>query len=183
MSDYILVHHFSTSRSFRGRSLGRLFIVSLMLVLMSVVIACGAEAPQTEVPIPIPSPIATAPVASTIEDPLAACVNHDELGLHIHVLLVPVVNRQPTTLPANIGITEDCLRPIHTHSDDNVLHIEYTEDRVFTLGEFYEIWGEENPYIGLEVTGLSVNGQRYMGAWEELVLEDRQRIALEIGIP
>jgi hypothetical protein len=182
MIDYILARHSSTIRPFRGRFLGWLVFPSLMLVLMSVVAACGEETPQPQVPMPIPSLIATTVVAG-IEDPLAVCVNHNDLGLHVHVLLVPVVHRQPTTLPANIGITQDCLRAIHTHSDDNVLHIEYPEDRVFTLGEFFEIWGDENPYVGLEMTGLSVNGQRHMGGWEELVLEDHQRIALDFGIP
>ena len=33
-------------------------------------------------------------------------------------------------------------RSMHTHDDNGVIHIESPEDRNFTLGEFFDIWGQ-----------------------------------------
>ena len=110
---------------------------------------------------------------------LDKCVTHEEGGIHIHVSLVTVHNRQPQMLPAGIGITHDCMKPLHTHSEDFIIHVEYDEPYEFVMGDFFDVWGEENPYINSEVVSISMNGKRYNGNYRELILEDGQNIVIE----
>ena len=110
---------------------------------------------------------------------LEKCVTHEEGGIHFHVSLVTVHNRQPQMLPAGIGITHDCMKPLHTHSEDFIIHVEYEEPYEFVMGDFFDVWGEKNPYINSEVVSISMNGKRYNGNYRELILEDGQNIVIE----
>lgn len=110
---------------------------------------------------------------------LEKCVTHEEGGIHFHVSLVTVHNRQPQMLPAGIGITHDCMKPLHTHSEDFIIHVEYEEPYKFVMGDFFDVWGEKNPYINSEVVSISMNGKRYNGNYRELILEDGQNIVIE----
>ena len=110
---------------------------------------------------------------------LEKCVTHEEGGIHFHVSLVTVHNRQPQMLPAGIGITHDCMKPLHTHSEDFIIHVEYEEPYEFVMGDFFDVWGEKNPYINSEVVGVSMSGKRYNGNYRELILEDGQNIVIE----
>jgi len=113
---------------------------------------------------------------------LDQCVEHEELATHMHVGLVPVLNRQPQALPSGIGIEPGCLRPLHTHGPDFVIHVEYPTESVFTLGDFFLVWGDENPYREVGFVGASVNGEPYEGDYRTLILEDGQRIVIEFGL-
>ena len=110
---------------------------------------------------------------------LDKCVTHEEGGIHFHVSLVTVHNRQPQMLPAGIGITHDCMKPLHTHSEDFIIHVEYDEQYKFAMGDFFEVWGEKHPYVNSEVVSISLNGKRYDGNYRKLILEDGQNIVIE----
>ena len=110
---------------------------------------------------------------------LESCVRHEEGGIHFHVSLVTVHNKQPQMLPGGIGITPDCMRPIHTHAEDFMIHVEYNEPFQFTMGNFFEVWGDDNPYINSEVVTISLNGKIYMENYRELILEDGQNVVIE----
>ena len=51
--------------------------------------------------------------------------------------------------------------------------------RLFSMGDFFEVWGTENPYINSEVVSISLNGKRYNGDYRELILEDAQNVVIE----
>jgi hypothetical protein len=51
------------------------------------------------------------------------------------------INGQPIEVPANIGILENCLRPIHTHDTTGLVHIVYDRQYDFRLGHFLWYWG------------------------------------------
>ncbi|MGN6628789.1 MAG: hypothetical protein ACTHKJ_02820, partial [Candidatus Nitrosocosmicus sp.] len=50
---------------------------------------------------------------------------------------------QNFTLPALIGITNDCLYWMHTHDETGIIHIESPIQKNFTLGEFFDIWKQK----------------------------------------
>ncbi len=112
-------------------------------------------------------------------DVLTQCVQHETVSTHIHALVIPVFNGQPASLPANLGITQECMRPLHTHDETSVVHIESPDGRSHTLEDLFTIWGDENPYQGVPVVGISLNGQRFSGDMDQLTFEEGQRIVVE----
>lgn len=75
---------------------------------------------------------------------LALCVSHGgSLSLHIHPHLGIIVDGEAREIPTNIGVTTQCLRPMHTHDGSGVIHIESPRIRDFTLGQFFGVWGQD----------------------------------------
>ncbi len=74
-----------------------------------------------------------------------ACLpnGHQNLAVHIHPVMTVTVDGVAEVLPANIGITADCMAEIHTHDASGEIHIEtITKDRldVLTLNDFFSVW-------------------------------------------
>jgi hypothetical protein len=79
---------------------------------------------------------------------------------HIHIYVSIYINGHQERLPAGIGITSpalvehyptgilydvglyNCLYWIHTHSSDDVVHVEAPAKGSFTLGQFFDIWNQ-----------------------------------------
>ena len=76
-------------------------------------------------------------------DPAPACVQHTGAGIHWHVVLRITIVGSDQQVPADIGIRQGCMSPLHTHAADGVIHIEYSGPVHFTLGQFFDLWGEE----------------------------------------
>jgi hypothetical protein len=112
-------------------------------------------------------------------DSLTVCVQHETLQSHIHVTFVPVLDRNPSQLPADIGITPDCMRPLHTHASDFTIHVESPGNEEWTMGDFFRAWGDDNPYEGLETASVSVNGERYEDDYSGIVLEGKMRVIID----
>jgi hypothetical protein len=111
------------------------------------------------------------------------CVQHGSAGtFHIHPTLTITVNGSRVTVPDGIGLSP-CMRPLHTHDDSGVIHVEYQRPSHFTLGEFFDVWGQpfdSTQVLGYKATGTSkltmtVNGSPSL-AFRALVLENGQRI-------
>jgi len=68
---------------------------------------------------------------------------HQNLALHVHPFLDIFINERQVSIPANIGVGDTFMRPIHSHDSTGRLHVESTCPRVFRTEEFFEIWGEE----------------------------------------
>ena len=120
---------------------------------------------------------------SSDDAPVVECVDHDNLGTHIHVTLATVFNGQPSTLPAGIGIAPDCMSPTHTHDDTSLIHIESPGNQVHTVGDFFDVWGDASPakIPGSEVENVSLNGKLYTGNYREIAFENGQRIVVAFG--
>jgi hypothetical protein len=117
-----------------------------------------------------------------ILNPLTMCVDHDEsLAMHIHAEFIPILEHQPQLLPENIGITPDCMRPLHTHKADFRIHIESLESAAWTLGDFLGIWGKDNPYLGLGVYGVSLNNNKYEGDYHDIILKDGTSVIVDFA--
>jgi hypothetical protein len=71
------------------------------------------------------------------------CESLEGSVFHIHAKLDIFINGQNFTLPALIGITDDCLYWMHTHDETGIIHIESPIQKTFTLGEFFDIWKQK----------------------------------------
>ena len=80
-----------------------------------------------------------------------------------------------------------CFSWLHTHAADGIIHIESPVHRTYTLGNFFDIWGQPlgpnqvGPAHG-PVTAL-YNGQVYQGNPRNIPLEKHAQIQLEVGKP
>jgi hypothetical protein len=72
------------------------------------------------------------------------CNTTEYAVFHIHAHLDIFKDGKPISVPSQIGINTDagCLYWLHTHDDSGVIHIESPLEREFTLGNFFDIWGE-----------------------------------------
>src|SRR6476469_7063716 len=71
------------------------------------------------------------------------CESLEGSVFHIHAKLNIFINGQNYTLPALIGITDDCLYWMHTHDETGIIHIESPIQKTFTLGQFFDIWKQK----------------------------------------
>jgi hypothetical protein len=114
-----------------------------------------------------------------------ACLpnGHVNVDVHTHTKLEIFVNGVQETVPANVGISDTCMAEVHTHEEDNELHIELVDDtgRNITLGDFYTVWGQDiqRSGLGLEVY---VNDEPVWGPIPDMMVVDRpEDIVLEDG--
>ena len=74
---------------------------------------------------------------------------------------------------------------MHTHDDTGVIHIESPENRTFTLGQFFHIWGEtfsnnqifdnNNNTLSVYVNGKKVDSKT---DYRKIPLNERDEIAI-----
>lgn len=113
------------------------------------------------------------------------CVNHGGISMHIHPKLTIIVEDQVASIPANVGVTEECMKAIHTHDTTGTLHVEFLTPFDFTLGDFFANWGygfNSNTILGQEVDlahelVMTVNGEP-SDEFENLVLRDLDDIVI-----
>ncbi|HEY7878203.1 MAG TPA: Ig-like domain-containing protein [Gemmatimonadaceae bacterium] len=117
---------------------------------------------------------------------------------HYHVHMSLIVNGQQMAIPLGIGIMNAFLRGdslaiagtcfywLHSHDRTGIIHVEpAVTGRTFTLGEYFDIWGE--PLTTGNVAGntgpvtVYVNGARYFGDPRAIQLAAHQEITLEVG--
>jgi hypothetical protein len=163
----------------------------------------GAKGPEGGVPVPqAPALATTATVASGKTVDGISCDTNEQLVFHIHAHLTVFVNGGARQVPAGIGIpgaqaqstpagslvvSGTCFYWLHTHAADGIIHIESPVHRTFTLGNFFDIWGQPlgknqvGPARG-PVTAL-YNGKVYVGNPRNIPLEAHAQIQLEVGKP
>jgi hypothetical protein len=78
---------------------------------------------------------------------------------HLHDYLKIYIDGQQMTVPPGVGIPAGCLYPLHVHNGEpNVIHVETADaKRVFTLGEFFDVWGQ--PLSATQIGGYKANAQ------------------------
>jgi hypothetical protein len=155
------------------------------------------------VPIPRAVPLASTATAATGTDiDGIGCQSSEQTVFHIHAHLTIFVNGSPRQVPAGIGVpgaqaqstaqgpfvsSGTCFYWLHTHAADGIIHIESPIRRTYTLGDFFDEWGQPlrphqmGPAIG-RVAAI-YNGQRYTGNPRDIPLNPHAQIQLEIGTP
>ena len=128
------------------------------------------------------------------------CQTQEQVLFHIHAHLAIYDNGQPVTVPLGIGIPDaqvqnttegqfaasgDCFYWLHSHQTDGIIHVESPVQRTFTLGNYFDIWGQ--PLSATRVAGSSgtviayVNGLRYQGDPRDIPLQAHSVIQLDVG--
>ena len=80
-----------------------------------------------------------------------------------------------------------CYYWLHAHTNDGVIHVESPTQRLYTLGDFFDIWRQ--PLSARRVGAATgtvtayLNGMRYTGDPRGIVLREREDIQLDIGTP
>lgn len=121
------------------------------------------------------------------------CEQMEGSALHIHQHLAIRDHGKAITVPNDVGrpIVGQCLYWLHTHTPDGIIHIESPNDHTYTLGNFFDIWGE--PLSRTAVAGAKVkkgehvavwvNGHPYTGDPRAIELTAHLDVTLEVGPP
>jgi hypothetical protein len=110
-------------------------------------------------------------------------------ALHIHSRVELYVHGERVPVPAEIGITSDVESSLHTHDATGVVHVESSEQRTFTLGQFFDVWGVRltQSCFGAYCNGdegtlrVFVNGEPIDGSIRTVPLRDQTEIVLTFG--
>lgn len=122
------------------------------------------------------------------------CEGMEGAVVHIHQHLQIFDRGRAVKIPAQIGIPEGkgCLYWLHTHTDDGLIHEESPVRRTFTLGQFFDIWGQELSWYAAgpvrAVKGrklvIQVNGHGYKGKDPRAIqLHNHDEIVIQAGPP
>jgi hypothetical protein len=164
--------------------------------------AAGALGPE-QVPVPSGTTLAS-PAASVTGQKVdgIGCQSSEQTLFHIHAHLTIFVNGAARQVPAAIGIPGaqaqttaagpfieqgTCFYWLHTHAADGIIHIESPVQRNYTLGNFFDEWGQPlsasrvGPASG-HVVAL-YNGQVFKGNPRDIPLTAHGQIQLEVGTP
>jgi len=131
-----------------------------------------------------------------------SCQTTEQTIFHIHAHLTIFVNGSARQVPAAIGIpgaqaentaqgpfiaSGTCFYWLHTHAADGVIHIESPVQRTYTLGNFFDVWGQP---LGTDRVGPTTghvvalyNGQVYQGNPRDIPLTAHAQIQLMVGTP
>jgi len=92
---------------------------------------------------------------------------------HWHSQLTIFSGSAKIVIPANIGLSVFCIEPVHTHATDGVIHIESDVNRLYSIGDFFGVWGK--PFGS--PTQMLVNGSPVTPS-ATVTLNDQQTIEL-----
>ena len=131
------------------------------------------------------------------------CETSEQVAYHIHAHLAIYVDGKPRQVPFGIGIPDPvtqqangypfvvsgkCFSWLHTHMSDGVIHVESPSQRGYTLGQFFDIWGQ--PLSATQagpVTGTVTafyRGKPYAGSdLRTIPLTAHADIQLDVGQP
>jgi hypothetical protein len=120
----------------------------------------------------------------------------------VHAHLTIFVNGAPRRIPLGIGIpgqqtqqtssglfvdAGNCFYSLHTHSADGIIHIESPTRRTYTLGQFFDEWGQA---LGVDQVGPATgtvtafyDGNIYQGNPRNIPLGAHTQIQLDVGTP
>ena len=164
--------------------------------------APGLPGPEG-VPIPNAPPLAgTATISRGQPVDGIGCQTSEQVLFHIHAHLTIFVHGSPRQVPAGVGIpgaraqntaqgpfitSGICFYWLHTHAADGIIHTESPVQRTYTLGDFFDEWGQPlgpgqvGPAKG-HVTAI-YNGKLYQGNPRDIPLTAHAQIQLEVGAP
>jgi hypothetical protein len=163
----------------------------------------GGVGPET-VPVPSAPDLATAgSLAPGQSVDGISCAPLEQLAFHIHAHLTVFVDGAPRRIPYGIGIAPPlqvestpqgpfagagaCFSWLHTHAADGIIHIESPSERVYTLGDFFDVWGQAlGPTVVASARGhvtALVNGRPYEGNPRSIPLFSHAQIQLDVGRP
>ncbi len=175
-------------------------IVVALIAGVVVALVLAVQSPPAPTPTgPVLAPISTSVTGQTIDG--IQCQAGEQLVYHIHAHLAIYVNGTARVIPEGIGAmpprTEQsssegpfvtggsCYYWLHAHTDDGIMHIESPTQRIYTLGNWFDIWGIplDSSHVGpASGTVIAyVNGQRYSGDVRAIPLNAHDLIQLDVN--
>jgi len=113
--------------------------------------------------------------------------------MHIHAHVAVYDHGKPVEIPEDVGrpLAAQCFYWLHTHTPDGIIHMESPKFLTFTLGQFFDIWGQPlsrrnvagvKPRAGEKVR-IYVDGQPFSGDPRAIQLAQHLDIAILVGPP
>ncbi len=122
-----------------------------------------------------------------------SCDAQEGQRIHIHQRLVILDHGKAVAIPKNVGqpAAKRCIYWLHTHTPDGIIHVEAPQDRSFTLGDFFTVWGQPLSTKGAagavvakrESEKVWVNGKAYAGDPRKIPLVAHADIVIQVGPP
>ena len=117
------------------------------------------------------------------------CDSLEQTGYHIHAHLTIRIGGEFRSVPANLGIRDSCLYWLHTHRDSGIIHVEAPAEDVYTLGQFFDVWGQalsdqqvlDRVLEPSERRYAYVDGKAFEGDPRTIVLTDLISIEIQVG--
>jgi hypothetical protein len=146
------------------------------------------------------APASTTTQGATVDG--VQCAPVEQLAYHIHAHLQVYVDGQPRQLPGAIGLVgpiaqqtpngqffgaQQCYYWMHTHASDGIIHIESPTQHLYTLGNFFDEWGQPlsaaqvGPATG-KVTAY-VDGKPWSKSPRAIELGPHTVVQLDVGTP
>ncbi len=149
---------------------------------------------------PVLAPASTTAPGTTVDG--IQCAPVEQLAYHIHAHLQVYVDGQPRQIPAAIGLigpvsqqtpngsfygAQKCYYWLHTHTNDGIIHIESPTPRIYTLGNFFDEWGQplSATQVGPATGKLTAffNGKPWTKTPRDIPLVPHAVIQLDVGTP
>jgi hypothetical protein len=149
---------------------------------------------------PLLAPASTAAGGQTVDG--VQCNASEQVAYHIHTHLSVYVNGSLRPIPAAIGIVSPiaeqtssgpfygasrCYYWLHVHTQDGVIHIESPVQQRYTLGDFFDLWGQP---LGTDQVGpalgtltVFVDGRSLTGSPRDIALGSHEDIQIDVGTP
>jgi len=146
------------------------------------------------------APASTAASGQTVDG--IQCNATEQVAFHVHTHLSVYVNGRLRPIPAGIGIVmpaaqataegpfyqaTQCYYWLHVHAQDGVIHIESPAGHTYTLGQFFDLWGQPlsanqvGPAKGKLTT--YVGRRAYRGNPRNIQLGSHVDIQIDVGTP
>jgi len=146
------------------------------------------------------APASTAATGRTVDD--VQCNSDEQVAYHVHTHLSVYVNGLLRPVPAGIGIVSPvaqttaegpfdeashCYYWLHVHAQDGIIHIESPAGHSYTLGDFFDLWGQ--PLSAGRVGPVSgpltvfVNGRLDRADPRSIQLGSHEDIQIDVGRP
>ena len=121
------------------------------------------------------------------------CEQMEGTAFHIHQHLLILNRGKPVLVPSDVGrpLFTPCFYWLHTHTPDGIIHVEAPMVASFTLGQFFDIWGQ--PLSRTNVAGAEpppggavrvwIDDQPYTGDPRKIELTAHEEITIEVGPP
>ncbi len=134
--------------------------------------------------LPTPTTGGIAPVISGV-----ACDVDEGTAYHVHAHLNIRIDGRLFLPPADVGILPICLYWLHTHQGQGVIHIEAPTELAFTLGQFFDVWGEtlSSTQVLDAAVGpgrsmfIFIDGQPFEGDPRAIELRNLESIEIQVG--
>ncbi|MFN2463481.1 MAG: hypothetical protein ABR573_06215 [Candidatus Dormibacteria bacterium] len=124
------------------------------------------------------------------------CESSEQLAFHIHAHLYILDDGVAQPVSRNIGVVgggpilaPTCLYWLHTHDRSGLIHMEAPQPTTFTLGQFFDIWGQPlGPTMVARLVvppgqalKVFVDGKPFSGDPGEVVLKRHTEVVIELG--